>query len=89
MCAYCREIGIFAHEDPVRAVVELIWALDPAWMPAMQAIPRYTRALREQPLAYDGRLLGRDLVTPGPAIWGIGAAPALEGHSNSRAQPGR
>jgi hypothetical protein len=26
-----------------------------------EAIPRYTRALREQEFAYRGRLLGRDL----------------------------
>jgi hypothetical protein len=68
MCAYYREIGIFAHEDPVRAVVDRIESLAPEWMHAMHggsltrdAIPRYTAALREHPFAYDGRLLGRNV----------------------------
>jgi flavorubredoxin len=66
MCSYYREIGIFADERPVRAVADRIEALAPEWMHAMHggsltraAIPRYTRALREQPFAYDGRLFGR------------------------------
>ena len=29
MCEYYREIGIFAHEEPVRDVVDRIEALDP------------------------------------------------------------
>jgi flavorubredoxin len=69
MCELYRTVGIFAHEQPVRAVVDRIEALEPAWMHAMhggsiagEAIPRYTRALREQPFAYDGRLLGREVV---------------------------
>ncbi len=69
MCAYYREIGIFAHEQPVRTVVDRLEVLGPAWMHAMhggsltaEAIPRYTRALREHRFAYDGRLLGRDVV---------------------------
>lgn len=69
MCALYRAIGIFAHEQPVRDVVDRIEALQPAWMHAMhggsivgEAIPRYTRALREQPFGYDGRLLGREVV---------------------------
>jgi flavorubredoxin len=68
MCALYREVGIFAHEEPVRRVVDRIEALSPRWMHAMhggslteEAIPRYTRALREQEFAYRGRLLGRDL----------------------------
>jgi flavorubredoxin len=71
MCAYYREIGIFANEQPVRGVVDRLEALDAEWMHAMhggsltrEAIPRYTRALREQRFAYDGKLLGRDVVTP-------------------------
>jgi flavorubredoxin len=71
MCAYYRKIGIFADEQPARSVVDRIEALDPRWMHAMhggsltrEAIPRYTRALREKPFAYEGRLLGRDVVTP-------------------------
>jgi hypothetical protein len=71
MCAYYRQIGIFAHEQPVRAVVDRLDALSAEWMHAMhggsltaQAIPRYTHALREQRFAYDGRLLGRQIVAP-------------------------
>jgi flavorubredoxin len=71
MCAYYRQIGIFAHEQPVRAVLDRLDALGPAWMHAMhggsltaQAIPRYTRALREQRFAYDGRLFGREVIAP-------------------------
>jgi flavorubredoxin len=83
MCAYYREIGIFAHEGPVRAVVDRIEALKPQWMHAMhggslthQAIPSYTRALRDQSFAYDGRLLGRDVVPTDSVIPGTGARPA-------------
>jgi flavorubredoxin len=73
MCAFYRAVGIFAHEQPVRDVVERIEALEPAWMHAMHggtvagdAIPRYTRALREQPFAYQGALLGRQVVAAEP-----------------------
>lgn len=68
MCDYYRLIGIFAHEDPVRRVVDRLEALDPNWMHAMhggsltrEAIPRYTQALREKPFAFQGTLFGRDL----------------------------
>jgi flavorubredoxin len=71
MCAYYRQIGIFAHEQPVRAVIDRLEALDPAWMHAMhggsltrEAIPRYTRALREQPFAYVGKVLRREVSPP-------------------------
>ncbi|MGH2862720.1 MAG: hypothetical protein ACRDLT_14630, partial [Solirubrobacteraceae bacterium] len=54
-------------------------ALDADWMHAMhggsltrQAIPRYTRALRERPFAYDGKLLGRDVVAPENTVPGLG-----------------
>lgn len=70
MCSYYRDIGIFAHETPVRAVVGRIEALQPNWMHAMhggslgrQTIPLYAEALRSRPFAYDGRLLGRQTVT--------------------------
>jgi flavorubredoxin len=75
MCAYYREIGIFAHERPVRAVVDRLEALGPEWMHAMhggsltrEAIPRYTRALRDRSFAYDGRLMGRDVVAADSVI---------------------
>jgi flavorubredoxin len=69
MCAVYRAVGIFAHENPVRAVADRIEALEPAWMHAMhggsltaEAIPGYTRALREQRFGYEGKLLGREVV---------------------------
>lgn len=83
MCNYYREIGIFAHEDPVRAVVDRLEALAPEWMHAMhggtltrEAIPRYTRALRERAFAYDGRLLGRDIVSSDDAASAVDVGPA-------------
>ena len=63
-----RAVGIFAHEDPVRAVVERLEALDPAWVHAMhggtltrEAVPAFNRALREHEFAYCGLLLGREV----------------------------
>jgi flavorubredoxin len=63
-----RGSGIFAHERPVRAVVDRIEALDPQWVHAMHggtitagALPSYTRALREQDFAYRGSLLFREI----------------------------
>jgi flavorubredoxin len=68
MCATYRRSGIFAHEDPVRRVVDRIESLDPSWVHAMHggtltgaALPRYTQALREHDFAYDGVLLGREV----------------------------
>ena len=65
MCDYYREIGIFAHEEPVRDVVDRIEALDPDWIHGMhggsltrESIPYFMRALREEPFAYQGKLLG-------------------------------
>jgi flavorubredoxin len=70
MCELYRGAGIFAHEDPVRRVVDRLERLEPEWMHAMhggtiagEAIPHYTRALREQQFAYQGMLLGRELPT--------------------------
>jgi flavorubredoxin len=69
MCEYYRQIGIFAHEQPVRDVVDRIEALDPNWIHGMhggslvrEAIPYFTRALRAEPVAYQGKLLGRDVL---------------------------
>jgi flavorubredoxin len=66
MCEYYRQIGIFAHEQPVRDVVDRIEAIDPDWIHGMHggslargAIPYFSRALREEPFAYQGKLLGR------------------------------
>jgi flavorubredoxin len=61
-----RMYGIFAHEDPVRDVVQRIDDLRPDWIHAMHgatltgdALERYAKALREQPFAYRGELFGR------------------------------
>jgi flavorubredoxin len=66
-----RNIGIFAHEDPVRAVVDRIEAIDPAWVHAMhggslprEALDYYVSALREQEFGYRGMLMGRDVAVP-------------------------
>src|SRR5260370_33537488 len=63
-----RSLGIFAHEAPVRHVVDTIEQLKPEWVHAMhgrtltcQALPGDLKALREQPCAVDGRLIGRRL----------------------------
>jgi hypothetical protein len=68
MCGLYREVGIFAHEDPVRQVVDRIERLDPDWIHGMhggslarETIPYFVRALREEPFAYQGKLLGRQL----------------------------
>jgi flavorubredoxin len=68
MCEFYREIGIFAHEEPVRDVVDRIESLDPEWIHGMhggslarEAIPYFTRALREEPFAYREKLLGREV----------------------------
>jgi flavorubredoxin len=69
-----RAVGIFAHEEPIRAVVDRIEGLDPAWIHAMHGgtltgdvLPAYDRALREHDFAYRGLLMGREVVTPAPA----------------------
>jgi flavorubredoxin len=71
MCGLYREVGIFAHEEPVRRVVDRVEALDPDWVHGMhggsltrEAFPHYVRALREEPFAYQGKLLGRPLEQP-------------------------
>ena len=70
MCAFYRRMGIIAHEDPVRHVVDRIERLDPNWIHGMhgaslrrETIPDSVRALREEPFAYHGQVLGRELPT--------------------------
>jgi flavorubredoxin len=72
MCAYYREIGIFAHPDPVLEVVDRIEALDPEWVHGMhggslhrETLPGFTSALREEGFAYEGKLLGREVLAAG------------------------
>jgi flavorubredoxin len=77
MLSAYRTFGIFAHEDPVRAVARRIEELNPAWVHAMhgatiigEALPYYTRALLEEQFAYRGGFFGRAI--PGaPAPVGI------------------
>jgi flavorubredoxin len=67
MCDHYRRVGIFAHEQPVREVVERLLPLDPQWVFAMhggtltsESLPPYVRALREREFGYCGMLLGRE-----------------------------
>ena len=67
-------MGIFAHETPVRVVVDRIESLAPAWVHAMHggtltqdALPAFNRALREHEFAYRGLLLGREIQAAVPA----------------------
>ncbi|HEY7211829.1 MAG TPA: FprA family A-type flavoprotein [Bryobacteraceae bacterium] len=71
MCAMYRAVGIFAHEDPVRNVVDRLEAFNPQWIHAMHggtltadSLPAYVRALRQQKFAFEGKLLGRELPQP-------------------------
>jgi flavorubredoxin len=75
MCRYYREVGMFAHEDPVREVVDRIERLDPTWIHGMHGgslgrdtIPHFVRSLREEPFAYLGKVLGRELPTVSNAV---------------------
>jgi flavorubredoxin len=74
MCAFYREVGIFAHEEPVRRVVDRIEEIAPDWVHAMhggtltgEVLPRYAHALREDRFAFEGKLMGRDLPRAEPA----------------------
>ncbi len=66
-----RLYGIFAHEDPVRAVVRRITDLHPDWIHAMHgstitggALPHYSEALLDGQFAYQGVLFGRPIGPP-------------------------
>jgi flavorubredoxin len=63
-----RNIGIFAHESPVHAVLDRLDGIELDWVHSMhggtltgEVLPRYVRALREEPFAYSGLLLGREI----------------------------
>jgi flavorubredoxin len=67
-----RTFGIFAHEEPVRAVVRRIADLRPDWIHAMHgatitgdALGDYSRALLDERFAYRGILFGRAI---GPSV---------------------
>jgi flavorubredoxin len=68
MCELYRAAGIFGGRDPVLRVVERVERSDLAWIHPMHGgsikpalIPAFTRALREQPFTFDGRLFGRSI----------------------------
>jgi len=74
MCEVYRKVGIFAHETPVRRVVDRIVDLDPAWIHAMHggtltrdALPGYVASLRNEEFAFRGMVLGRELPAAVPA----------------------
>jgi flavorubredoxin len=68
MCDWYRTAGLFASEQPVRDVIDRLDGLDIAWthpghggsLPA-SLLSTFAEALRTQPFAFDGRLLGRPL----------------------------
>jgi hypothetical protein len=58
MCEVYRQVAIFAHEEPVRRIVDRISALDLDWINAMHggtltrgSLPAYVSALRRQEFA--------------------------------------
>jgi flavorubredoxin len=66
MCAFYREVGIFAHEEPVRQTIDRLEPMEPQWIHAMhggtltgEIFPRYVQALREERFAFEGKSLGR------------------------------
>ena len=68
MIGFYREVGIFAHEEPVRRVVDRIERIGPDWVHAMHGgtltgdvLPKYAHALRENAFAFENKLLGREL----------------------------
>jgi flavorubredoxin len=74
MCGFYREIGIFAHEDPVRTTIDRLVAMDPQWVHAMhggtltgEIFPRYVNTLREERFAFQGKTLGRPIGEPAEA----------------------
>jgi flavorubredoxin len=66
-----RGVGIFAHENPVRAVADRIEQFAPDWIHSMhggtikgESLHYFTSALREREFAYNGMLLGREVQAP-------------------------
>ena len=56
------------HEEPVLRVVDRLEKLDPQWIHPMhggslpkEAVPDYTRALREEEFAFEGKIFGRTI----------------------------
>ena len=68
-----RAAGIFAHELPIRQVVDRVEKLNLAWIHPMHggsfeqsAFSNYAKALRENEFAYRGMLLGREIAKAAP-----------------------
>jgi len=68
-----RAAGIFAHEFPVRQVVDRVAKLDLAWIHPMHggsfqhdALPNYATALQQNEFAFRGLLLGREIAKVAP-----------------------
>ena len=68
MCEWYRSSGLFGGAEPVLRVVDRVERRPPAWVHPMhggslrgETLPRCIAALRSQPFAFDGRLLGRQL----------------------------
>jgi flavorubredoxin len=68
MCAFYRRAGIFASEQPVRALLDRLEPLTPRWTHAMhggsfehETLGYFVRALRTREFAYDGSLFGRTI----------------------------
>jgi flavorubredoxin len=71
MIGLYRGAGIFAHEAPVRIVVDRIAQLNPAWIHPMHGgslrrdlAARFYHSLRHQSFAFNGTLMGRSLAHP-------------------------
>jgi flavorubredoxin len=68
-----RAAGIFAHEFPVRQVVDRIEKLDLDWIHPMHggsfqrnSLPNYASALKSNEFAFRGTLLGREIAKAAP-----------------------
>ena len=68
-----RAAGIFAHELPVRQVVDRIEKLDLQWIHPMHggsfqrsSLPNYASALKNNEFAFRGTLLGREIAKAAP-----------------------
>jgi flavorubredoxin len=68
-----RAAGIFAHERPIRQVIDRVEKMDLAWVHPMHggsfeqsAFPSYAGALRDNDFAYRCILLGREIARVAP-----------------------
>ena len=68
-----RATGIFAHEFPIRHVVDRIEKSELDWIHPMHGgsfrqteLPKYAQTLRENEFAYRGMLLGREVAKTAP-----------------------